>query len=408
MALVYHNLTDDLEMKISNDRKNGWENPFRTDDKFAVRRLNFFERDSSSILRPPYVRDIEKILHLPIYNRYSDKTQVFSFYNNDDISRRSLHVQLVSRIARNIGRVLGLNLDLIEAISLGHDLGHTPFGHAGEKYLSELYYAETGRYFNHNVHSVRVLDKVFKRNVTLQTLDGILCHNGEVEKQIYSPSKQLDFASFDAKVDSCYAIGLKAGDSLNPSTLEGCLVRVCDMIAYLGKDRQDAVKANIISDLSVFSPNDIGTDNADIINNISIDIIQNSYGENYIKLSDDIFQALRLVKQENYSNIYKNESVSYVLETTVKPMFSEVFYKLLSDIKSNNIESVIYKHHIDYIKENTKYYGDFDYLSESPVDIVVDFIAAMTDDYFIDLYEFLFPNKQHAVIYKSYFNGIKV
>ena len=124
--------------------------------------------------RPAFVRDIEKILHNPYYNRYSDKTQVLSAYQNDDISRRALHVQLVARIARNIGRMLGLNEDLIEAVSLGHDIGHTPFGHAGERFLNELYHAHTGRFFNHNVHSVRVLDKLVSRNMSLQVLDGPL------------------------------------------------------------------------------------------------------------------------------------------------------------------------------------------------------------------------------------------
>ena len=133
----------------------------------AIRRDN--TRDIASVVRPSFVRDIEKIMNCPYYNRYTDKTQVFSLYKNDDISRRALHVQLVSRIARNIGRLLGLNTDLIEAIALGHDMGHTPFGHAGEAILSKLYNKRTGRYFNHNVHSVRVLDRIFHYNISLQT-----------------------------------------------------------------------------------------------------------------------------------------------------------------------------------------------------------------------------------------------
>ena len=115
---------------------------------------------------PAFARDIEKVLNIPAYNRYTDKTQVFSFVQNADISRRALHVQLVSRISRNIGRLLGLNCDLIEAIALGHDLGHTPFGHAGERFLSACYNRRTGRYFNHNVQSVRVLDQLYRRNIS--------------------------------------------------------------------------------------------------------------------------------------------------------------------------------------------------------------------------------------------------
>ncbi len=114
------------------------------------------------IIRPPYSYDVDCIIHNPLYNRYADKTQVFSFYRNDDLTRRALHVQFVSKIARTIGRGLRLNLDLIDAIALGHDMGHTPFGHKGETFLSENYQSGTRtrggivRYFNHNVHSTRI------------------------------------------------------------------------------------------------------------------------------------------------------------------------------------------------------------------------------------------------------------
>lgn len=126
---------------VLEDRKDHRENPYAFSDADIVRRAP--AHDIANLWRPAFVRDIEKILHNPYYNRYSDKTQVLSAYQNDDISRRALHVQLVARIARNIGRMLGLNEDLIEAISLGHDIGHTPFGHAGERFLNELYHAHT-------------------------------------------------------------------------------------------------------------------------------------------------------------------------------------------------------------------------------------------------------------------------
>ena len=176
---------------------------FYCDDSAVIRRREN-EHDNASVWRTAFIRDIDKIINCPFYNRYSDKTQVFSFYKNDDITRRALHVQLVSRIARSIGYALNLNLDLIEAIALGHDIGHTPFGHAGERYLSEVYRNETGRYFNHNVHSVRVLDGIFPLNITLDTLDGIISHNGEFEMHEYYPSVMPDFAAFDKMVESCY------------------------------------------------------------------------------------------------------------------------------------------------------------------------------------------------------------
>ena len=216
----------------------------------AIRRRP--EHDKAEVWRPAYIRDVEKIMNTPYYNRYADKTQVFSFCKNDDISHRSFHVQLVSRIARNIGRMLGLDLDLIEAIALGHDIGHTPFGHAGEKFLNEIYHERTGRYFNHNVHSVRVLDKIFNLNLSLATLDGILCHNGKFSIGEYRPAELSGFAEFDRKVENCYRNQNNVA-SLVPNTLEGCVVRICDMIAYIGKDRQDAVRMKIIKDESIFT-----------------------------------------------------------------------------------------------------------------------------------------------------------
>lgn len=398
---IYRKISEAVQDKIRSDREDGYVNPYRFDDDKAVRRDP--SHDKANLWRPTFVRDTEKIMHLPAYNRYSDKTQVFSFYHNDDLTRRSLHVQLVSRIARNIGAVLGLNLDLIEAIALGHDIGHTPFGHAGERFLSELYCAETGRYFNHNVHSVRVLDKIFRRNLTLQTLDGILCHNGEFELKEYRPELNKTFEQFDAEIEDCYTIGQPAIKRLVPTTLEGCVVRVCDMIAYVGKDRQDARAAKIIDDSVNFSNKVIGTQNAAIINNLVVDIIENSYGKDYILLSDEAFNDLKLAKKENNDIIYKNPEINTLYDDIIKPMFEELYYRLLSDLKKGDENSLIYRHHISSVLSDFKYRDNKDYLDEEPNDIVTDYIASMTDDYFIDLHKYLFPNSKYRIIYHSYF-----
>lgn len=402
--LIYNKLSEDLQLKIQLDRANGIKNPYRCENDSVIRRNN--DRDIQNLWRPSFVRDIEKIMHLPFYNRYADKTQVFSFYYNDDITRRALHVQLVSRIARNIGAVLGLNLDLIEAIALGHDIGHTPFGHAGERFLSELLHKETGRYFNHNVHSVRVLDNMFARNLSLQTLDGILCHNGEFEQQEYRPDFNKTFCEFDAQVEACYKEGDEEIRSLVPSTLEACVVRICDMIAYLGKDRQDAKTAKLIDNNYKFSNELIGTENAAIINNLTVDIIQNSYGKDYILLSEAAYNDLKTAKKENYEVIYRNKIINSQYEEIIRPMFVELYYRLLDDVVQNNTNSVIYKHHIDFISKNLRFYDHRDYSKEEPNQIVVDFIASMTDDYFVALHKILVPNSKYYIEYKSYFEGV--
>ena len=158
--LKIENLSPELNRRMAEEKQSGKFRDWAFPDDRVIRRKEV-PSDAASIWRPTFAHDIDKIMHCPYYNRYADKTQVFSLLRNDDITRRMLHVQLVSRIARTIGRALHLNEDLIEAISLGHDIGHPPFAHSGEHYLNDLYHAHTGRFFRHNIHSVRVLDRIF-------------------------------------------------------------------------------------------------------------------------------------------------------------------------------------------------------------------------------------------------------
>lgn len=402
--LKYDKLPENIIKQIKEDKEKNKVNPYAFKDKDIIRREDL-TKDRATLWRPAFIHDIEKIMNCPYYNRYADKTQVFSFRSNDDISRRAIHVQFVSRIARNIGRVLGLNLDLIEAIALGHDLGHTPFGHAGERFLNELYYKETGRYFNHNVHSVRVLDKIMPRNVSLQVLDGILSHNGEKVQKEYKPIKLDSFEEFDKKVENCY-VNKKAIGKLVPNTLEGCIVRISDMIAYVGKDRQDAKKLGVINSEEDFpSKNLIGNVNAQIINNISINIIKNSYGKDYITIDEDYFKELEIIKEENYKKIYDSPEVKDEYNQTIAPMFNKVYYKLLDDLNKEKRDSIIYKHHINYVNKNNEYYNIKQiYEKNEKHDIVVDFIASMTDDYFIDLYNKIFGVGTNQIKKIGYFD----
>ena len=395
----YETLTKNLIEKIQREHSdNSFEN-VAFDEKNVLRRK--IDHDTASLLRPAFIRDVDKILNCPYYNRYSDKTQVFSLYKNDDITRRGLHVQLVSRIARTIGKALHLNLELIEAISLGHDIGHTPFGHTGEKFLDELYWEHTGRHFAHNIHSVRVLDKIFPLNISLQTLNGIAAHNGELELDEYKPVPLSDFNTFDKQIEDCY-LNPESIKKLVPSTLEGCVMRISDIIAYLGKDRHDAEKGNILSSED-FSDYGIGKINAEILNNLIVNIVEYSYGKPYIKLDEIHFNALQKGKRENYAYIYGNEQVKHA-DATIKPMMRELYEKLLSDLK-NGVSSPIFTHHIDYLK--LPYYKsrrDIPYEETEQNQIVVDYIASMTDDYFIELYRYLFPKSKRKIKYVGYFD----
>ncbi|MBE7081394.1 MAG: HD domain-containing protein [Clostridiales bacterium] len=395
--LKFDNLPNQITQKIESDRANGVKNPYAFCDSKAIRRKNN-AHDEPTLLRSNFIRDIDKILNCPFYNRYSDKTQVFSFYKNDDITRRSLHVQLVSRIARTIGKALNLNTELIEAIALGHDLGHTPFGHAGEKILDQILFERKGLHFAHNLQSVRVLDVIFSYNISLQTLDGIAGHNGEIEKEEYHPIAISNFDEFDSLIESCYK-DKSALVKLSPSTLEGCVVRISDIIAYLGKDRQDGSRTSTY-DENEFEKNSIGNINAEIINNLSVNIIKNSYGKNYLKLDSEYFADLVKAKTQNYAKLY-NSSSAKKHYSTIEDMMNKVYDKLLLDLDSDK-SSPIFTHHIGYI--NASYYKrEKSYLEQDKERIVADYIASMTDDYFIELYNHLFPKDRIKIEYKGYF-----
>ena len=400
----YRKLSLEVQQQILEDRAAHRTLPCRTDDTAVLRRNP--QRDKANLWRPAFVRDVEKILHSAYYNRYSDKTQVFSLYRNDDLTRRALHVQLVSRSARTIGSALGLNLDLIEAIALGHDLGHTPFGHAGERYLNDLYHERTGRFFNHNVHSVRVLDGLFNYNLSLQTLSGILCHNGEFARRQLTPQPVDGFDAFDTLMEECYT---QAGHTkrLVASTLEGCVVRICDMMAYVGKDRQDVARLVGQGGRPDYEQFELGANNAAIINNMTVDIIENSYGSDSLCMSEEAFNGLEALKRENYALVYTNPELQRVNEQ-MRPMFAAIYSRLRADLLTENHNSYIWRHHIRFVERLRGFYdsGETYHEATPPDQIVVDYIASMTDDYFIDLFHFLFPEEDAGIEYVPYFKDM--
>ena len=375
--------------------------PFACGDETIVRR-DPSERDGGTLLRPAFVRDAEKIIHTPAYNRLNGKTQVFSFRANDDITRRGLHEQLVSRIARDIGRALGLNLDLIEAISLGHDVGHTPFGHAGERFLNEVYHRRTGRHFFHNVQSVRVLDTIYGRNISLQTLDGVICHNGEFEQQRFETSELGSFHAFDSVVEDCWQSGAEAIGRLRPMTLEGCVMRISDIIAYVGKDRQDAIRAGLVAESS-FDDGLGGAYNAWALAAFSADVVENSFGKPRIEMSEEGFAELSRAKRENYEKIYGSAEVRGDLSSAVQELFAQLYEVELDALVGGREDDPIFRHHIAPITRHLSYYGRaYDWESD-PDQCVADYISAMTDDYFVAACERIFPKARELFPRRGYF-----
>ena len=335
-------------------------------------------------IRPPFFRDIDRIIHSISYTRYIDKTQVFSFLDNDHISKRIVHVQLVSKVARTIGRCLNLNEDLIEAIALGHDIGHTPIGHVGESILNDISKKELNEYFMHNVQSVRTYLDIdnngLGKNLTVQVLDGILCHNGEILNNIYEPNFKKTKEDFLKEYHDCYK-SIESSKKVRPMTLEGCVVRISDVIAYIGRDIEDAIQIGLLkrSDIPESITNVLGNNNKDIINTIILDIIKNSYNKPYIKLSDDVYKAIFALKDFNYEKIYKKANTKEKL-AYYKDAFNKLYSKYLSDLEYTKKDSNIYTLFINNM--NRKYLDN-----TSNKRKVIDFIAGMTDDYFIKSYE---------------------
>ena len=344
----------------------------------ALRRKNRKPED----IRTPYSRDADRIIHTRAYTRYIDKTQVFYLVDNDHITHRVIHVQLVSKIARTIGRCLRLNEDLIEAIALGHDIGHIPYGHFGESCLSELCEGQGIGKFFHNVQSVRSLDRIEDQDLTMQVLDGILCHNGEADDLRISPEPCPDWASFDRKVGANEA-GNRAGP---PMTLEGCVVKFADTIAYIGRDLQDAQEVGLIRDAREI-PEEcqeiFGVDNRTIIDTLIHDLLENSdsVDDGFISYSRDVEHALSHLRAFSREHIYDNPVLTAEREK-IRSMYRTLFSTYLSDIEAERHTSKIFTDFIDTPWINREYIR-----TAEPAGLARDFVAGMTDRYFLKRFE---------------------
>ncbi len=341
-------------------------------------------------VRPEFFRDADRILHSMAYTRYIDKTQVFAMFRNDLITHRGLHVQFVSKIARTIGRSLCLNEDLIEAIALGHDLGHVPFGHFGERVLSGICEENGLGYFLHNAQSVRILKEIENNgkglNITLQVLDGILCHNGELLEKRYEPHYEKTKEQFLEEYENCWK---KKGfdKTIRAMTLEGCVVRISDVIAYIGRDIEDAITVGLIrrADIPKEIVKVLGSTNSQIIDKLVEDLLLNSYEKPYLEFSEKIFTALKALLNFNYQMIYSNPKKAESEERS-EMIFKMLFSKYQKDIakKQGDIYELFYR------------LMDEGYTKRNNYDkIIIDFMAGMTDQFFISQFHKYFMPVVH-------------
>lgn len=325
--------------------------------------------------RLPYKRDVDRIIHSKAYARYIDKTQVAYLIKNDHITHRSLHVQLVSSFARGIAEILGLNLDLVEAIALGHDVGHPPFGHEGEGYLSQLSIENGNGAFTHPLQSCRLFKVIEPLNLGLAVYDGFLCHDGGMCGNKLTPRFGK---TWNDHFEDCKQKLEHPEINIWPGTLEGCLVKLCDTMSYLGRDIEDAIVLGILTRDEI--PKTIlGNTNREILSVLASDVIKNSYQKDYIAISEDVYETLRVLRKFNFEKIYIHPKLK-VESAKIRKSYRILFENLLEELNRQRETSFIWK---NYLCNKPESYLE----TTSHTQMVVDYVSGMTDTYFIRILE---------------------
>lgn len=339
----------------------------------------FFGREDDH--RLPYKRDVDRIIHSKAYARYTDKTQVVYLVDNDHITHRGLHVQFVTNFARGIAEILHLNVNLVEAIGLGHDVGHPPFAHEGEGYLSELSQEYGQGVFAHPWQSCRLFTEIEPLNLGLQVYDGFLCHDGGMASPEIVPrfGKTWD----DHMADKARKLQ-NPDENIIPGSLEGCLVKLCDTMSYLGKDIEDAILIGILQREDI-PDTSLGKTNGQILSALAKDVIHNSYGKDYIAISQHVYEELQILRAFNFKHIYYHPKLK-VESKKIKNSYRLLFEMLLKELGNAGQNSYIWQHFL-YNKSQR-------YLAESTsVQMVIDYISGMTDTYFVrTLKKFFVPS----------------
>lgn len=332
--------------------------------------------------RLPYKRDVDRIVHSKAYSRYIDKTQVVYLVDNDHITHRSLHVQLVSQFARGIAEILRLNVNLVEAIALGHDVGHPPFGHEGEGYLSKISQEFTGKTFAHPYQSCRLLSLIEPLNLGLAVYDGFLCHDGGMREPLLNPRFNKTWKDHEADLAEKLA---NPDGTIIPMTLEGCLVKLVDTMSYVGRDIEDAIQLGILNRKDVPETH-LGNHNRIILGNLARDIIQQSYGKDYIAISDEAFKALHLLRDFNFTHIYQHPKLK-VESQKIERAYRTLFIHFYNELMERGSNSFIWR---NFVSTKSAQYQE----STSRQQMVVDYIAGMTDSFFVRTIEHhLIPTK---------------
>ncbi len=384
----------------TNENSPKWENAIKREKEIYARKND---------IRSPFERDYTRTIHCNAYRRLKHKTQVFFSPGNDHICTRIEHVTHVESVSYTIAKCLGLNAELTRAIATAHDIGHSPFGHEGERILSEISKQDIGETFWHERNGLELVDKIElleddlrnkqNLNLTYAVRDGIISHCGEIDENMLKPRDE--------------AINLddyKTPNQFAPYTWEGCVVKVADKVSYLGRDIEDAITLGILDEhleelykLLNYNSKDV-INNTVIINNLIYDLWKNSSVEKGLCFSDETFSLIKQIKQFNYKNIYNCERIKPSIR-----YFKVVLYEIYNTLKSTyggdrtpeNIKNMkkIYPKLIDSFEDWISNYWNLERKSTSKNDVIINvenekeyykaiiyYISGMTDNFAIEIY----------------------
>ena len=387
-------MKDCLKNEAANESNSKWENMIK-------REIELYSRGND--IRSEFERDYTRVIHSSAFKRMKHKTQVFFSPTNDHVCTRMEHVILVESISHTIANYLGLNTELTKAIAMAHDIGHSPFGHKGEKILSEISQKDIGRSFWHERNGMELVDKVElleddkknkqNLNLTYSVKDGIISHCGEIDENGLKPREEfIDLYNYECP------------NQFSPYTWEGCAVKIADKIAYLGRDIQDAVKLGILDEhlKELYELMDISKENTInntvIINNLIYDLCENSSIELGLRFSDRAFEFMNKLKEFNYRYIYLSDRLQLSIEyfKLVLHTIYDVLKKYFTDKeKLRKMYPNIVNEFEDWLKT---YWNEernsicknkviFDMNDEKDCyQAIIYYISGMTDNYAINIY----------------------
>lgn len=344
-------------------------------------------QESPCTLRSDFERDTGRIIYSQAFRRLRHKTQVFFNPQNDHICSRIEHVIYVNYIAKTIARALNLNLELVEAIALSHDIGHAPYGHSGEKMINAcLKKLNPDLFFRHELHGLRVVDHLLARNrneiglnLTFEVRDGIVCHCGETYSEYrIQPERNKSITSLP-QMGKVPKDVLVLPERTTPATLEACVVRMADKIAYVGRDIEDATRAGIMDfdDIPPAIVSTLGNSNSQIIHTLVSDLVHHSLNQDAIQISNGIGQAMEALLQENVKRIYQSEKIKKYEERvklTIEGLFDGFMAAMIDPEKAESSGNPAFQAFIKYEREHPL-------KGRTNEQIVVDYIAGMTDSF---------------------------